>query len=60
MLIYKEEHWFVDCDGENCKAKLPFIYVNKQSALCEIADNDWEIHENNKCYCPKCVKKESK
>lgn len=61
MLIEKSKDcWFVDCDGEKCKANLPFAYANKQSALCDIGEYGWELHEGNMCYCPKCAKKMNK
>ena len=61
MLIEKSNDcWFVDCDGTMCNAHLLYAYVNKQSALYDIAEANWEIHEGNMCYCPKCVRKMNK
>lgn len=57
MLYEKHGDWFVYCDGEGCKAELPFYYGSKTSAICDINEAKWELMPDNKCYCLKCVKK---
>lgn len=57
MLYEKDKFWFVDCDG--CANTLMFYYSNRSSAISDIKEECWELTEDDKCYCNKCIKKRS-
>lgn len=56
MLYEKDKFWFAQCDG-GCKKEFPFYSSNKLSAMWTIIDDGWEVHPEDRCYCPKCLKK---
>lgn len=56
MIFEKDKFWFATCDGD-CKKDYPFYSGAKLSMIWNLQDDDWEVHDEDKCYCPKCLRK---